>query len=122
MQIPKSATCNERNGRIGTNSTEECVEAGDFLLLLKEGVILCNTAKSQLFHEIDLIWLVHVLVLMQLPCKPIANSRAVAADLEVFDQKWEGSREEQHLSILGHKRYKFIEDLFQNECVRIHTV
>lgn len=38
----------------------------DLLPLFDESVVLRDTSESQLFHQIDLIWCLHVLVLERL--------------------------------------------------------
>lgn len=43
---------------------EKCVKAVHFLALLDEGVVLRNTTKGQLVHQVDLVRLDHVLVLV----------------------------------------------------------
>lgn len=42
---------------------EEGIQAMDLLLLLDEGIILCDTAESELVHEVDFVGIVHVFIL-----------------------------------------------------------
>lgn len=37
----------------------------DLLTLLEEGVVLCDTAKGELVHKVDLVRLAHPLVLFE---------------------------------------------------------
>ena len=44
---------------------EESIEAVNLLSLLNKGVVLGNTLEGELFHEIDLVWLVKMPILGQ---------------------------------------------------------
>ena len=54
----------------------------NFLPLFDKGVVLCDSAEGQFFHEIDLVWRFHVLV------------------FERLDNHWESSTEQHYLTIL----------------------
>lgn len=56
----------QQNGE-GTDLGEESVEAVDLLPFLQEGVVLSDSAKGELVHEVDLVRLVHPLVLQTTP-------------------------------------------------------
>lgn len=47
----------------GAYLREEGVEAMDFLRFFNIGIILSDTFKSKFVHEVDFVWLNHVLVL-----------------------------------------------------------
>lgn len=42
---------------------KQCIEAMNLLLFFNESVVLCNTLQGQLVHQVDLIWIPHMLVL-----------------------------------------------------------
>jgi hypothetical protein len=46
-----------------SNLGEKCVETMDLLPLFQECVVLSDTTKSQLVHEVDLVRVLHMLVL-----------------------------------------------------------
>lgn len=64
----------QRDGRRtrATNLGEESVEAVDLLPFLQEGVVLSDSAKSELVHEVDLVRLVHPLVLRIDPSRQLS--------------------------------------------------
>lgn len=53
----------EDDGLIDLELVEECVQAVDLLLLFDKSIVLRDTAKCQLVHEVDFVRGVHVLVL-----------------------------------------------------------
>lgn len=71
---------------------EECVQAVDFLLLFNEGVILGDTAEGEFVHEVDFVWLVHVL------------------NGEGLDGSREGCAEKHYLAVLGVELKKLLND------------
>jgi len=71
---------------------EKSIEAVDLLLLLHKRIILRNTTKSKFVHEVDFVWVVHVLV------------------GEILDCDGEGRREKHNLAILGME----LEELFDD--------
>ena len=73
----------ENDGLVDLELGEQGVEAVDLLLLLDEGIVLGNTPKRKLIHQVDFVRADHVLV------------------GEVLDRKREGSREQHDLAIPG---------------------
>lgn len=71
---------------------EECVEAMNFLFILKENVVLCDTLQSEFLHEIDDSTVWHILF------------------LEWLDELGEGSREHEDLSLRREKGDDFFDD------------
>lgn len=73
----------EDDGLVDLEFREERVQAVDLLLLLDEGVVLGDTAKGELIHQVDLEGCVHVLV------------------GKVLDRDGEGGGEEHQLTVPG---------------------
>lgn len=71
----------------------------DFLLFFYECIILSNTAKCKLVHQIDLIWLIQVFILERL----VAEHSFAKGEIfyhEALDNKRECSAKKHDLPIL----------------------
>jgi hypothetical protein len=44
---------------------KQCVQAVNLLLFFEESIVLCHTAKCKFIHEVDFIWVNHMLVLQK---------------------------------------------------------
>ncbi|KAF1760760.1 hypothetical protein GCK72_009010 [Caenorhabditis remanei] len=75
---------------------EQSVQAMNLLLLLDESVVLGNSEKSQLLHEVDLIWLVHVFL------------------HEGSDSLWEGGGVQHDLALFWQEVDEAVEDSLKN--------
>lgn len=84
----------ENDGLIDLKFAEKRVEAMHFLFFFQESVILRDAAQSEFVHEIDFVWVDHVLV------------------FEVFDYEGESGREEHDLTLFRQKS----ENLFNDIC------
>ena len=82
----------EDDGLIDLKFGEQSIEAVDLLLLFNKCIVLSNTTKSKFVHEVDFVWIVHILV------------------GEILDGDGKGRREEHDLAILWTK----LEELFDN--------
>lgn len=84
-QLHSRGAVAEDDGLIDLEFAEEGVETMDLLLFFHKRIVLCDTTKRQFVHEVDLEWIVHVLV------------------LESLDDDREGGREQHDLPVLGVK-------------------
>lgn len=82
----------EDDGLVDLKLVEKCVQAMNLLLLFNKGVVLGDTAESEFVHQVDLVWLVHVLV------------------LEALDNDGEGRGEEHDLTILRVESQELLND------------
>jgi len=82
----------EDDGLVDLKLGEQCVEAVDLLLLLDKGVVLSDTPQSELIHQVDLIWVGHVLI------------------REMLYRNRESCREEHDLTVLGVKLEQLLDD------------
>jgi hypothetical protein len=86
----------------------------DLLALLEEGVVLGDTTKGELIHEVDLVRLAHPLVLQEGKREDKHEERKKRkrerAHLEVLDDEREGRGEEGDLALLGHEAEELLDD------------
>lgn len=85
----------ESKRKESTNLGEQRVQAVDLLLLLDVGVVLGDALEGELLHQIDLVWVVHVLL------------------DELVNSAWKGSRVQEDLSVLWQEADDVVEHVLK---------
>ena len=91
----------EDDGLIDLEFREKGVQAVNFLLLLHEAVVLCDTSKGELVHKIDFPGIFHVFVLENVSILSRKLERITYLKMLYCDGK--SSAEKHDLSFLGVK-------------------
>lgn len=87
------------------------IQAMDLLALFDVSVVLGNTTESKLIHEVDLVRRFHVFFLQHNKIKKSATKGPFQRPyLEVFDNHWESSAEQHHLTISGKEGEQLLHD------------
>lgn len=90
----------EDDGLVDLKAGEEGVQAVDLLLLFDEGVVLSDTAEGELVHQVNLVWVVHVLVLWLLLVR-CGIQQDYHTYLEILNNHGESGGKEHDLAVLG---------------------